>query len=345
MIICAPNCRRAWVPCSLGALTSKRLSRRDDLGDQVVEKSKRVAQIIRQIPGLGYRGDANKLKDKLGGTDVLQAEKRERGYWRGATAMEYDEESDKMLTHVRHRNPKDRGYRVSICHFDTDAMSLSELISVNKQDINARSIEGGELIKQDGEFRWFISYQNASGGDWRIQERRASTVNELETEGTDLVINSSYFHNKDPAFVNGDMYLVSYSRRWMDSKIEKIDVDDSRPTTEKLDLVGTGNARITSGGILGNEVFADTWPDFPLTGVSNILWTTDERSSTGTLDGDSIHLDPSEYFVSGCGGSVTYIDAESVKDSVYLLWQEQKRSGGTDLVGTRIELSDYGEFF
>jgi hypothetical protein len=106
-----------------------------------------------------------------------------------------------------------------------------------------------------------------------------------------------------------------------------------------------GNARITSGGIVHQEVFADVWPDLPYSNVSNLLWTANERSAVGQLGTDCVNFDFPHQFVSACGGSVTYVTSQLVGEHVYLLWQEEKYNGSNDLVGSIIPLEEYKSNF
>ncbi|MFB6194920.1 MAG: hypothetical protein ABEI80_02025 [Haloplanus sp.] len=308
---------------------------------RVAERGKGVAEVLRAVPGFGYGGRSVELGAVVGRTDVLTAEKDEPGYWRGAPAMAYDGGADRILTHVRHRDPDDRGKRVSIHRIAPETLEATELVSLDKRDLGARSVEGGELVVEDGEYRWFISYQHPRTGNWRIQERRASTVEGLQSGGADLDVASAYAHTKDPAIVNGEFHVISTTRNWLHSRIERVDVDRARPTTRAVDLRGVENARLTSGGLVGNEVFVDAWPNFPGTDISNFLWTTDERSATGELTAGGVRVDTPERFVSASGTSVTYVDGLLVDGTVYLLWQEERRDGSNDLVGTRLPRGDY----
>lgn len=308
---------------------------------QVSEESKHVAEGLRKIPGLGYSGRSTALSYSVGGKDILRAEKENVGYWRGAPALEYDPASDTLITHVRHRDPINRGKRVSLHRLDQQTLKATEILSINKQELAAKSIEGGELIKEDGEFRWFISYQKDSNGKWVIQERRGPSISDLSSGGHQLNINSDLYHNKDPAIVNGEFYVISNSRDWLDTKIQKINIDKDQPRAEEVSLNGAGNGRITTGGLLENELFLDFWPDLPHTNISNFLWTTDERSTNGMLESGSVHIDTSNHYVSSCGSSITYVDALMVQEWVYLLWQEEKCAGNNDLVGSRITLEEY----
>jgi hypothetical protein len=321
------------------------LSRRSALRDRLVEESKGVAESVRRFPGFGYGGNPVHLADIVGASPVLEADRDQPGYWKGAPALEHDAENGRLLTHVRHRDPKHRGYLVSISQVDHETLNLDELIAIPKQDLNARSMEGGELIVEDGKFRWFLSYQHAASGDWRIQERRASTIEGMQSGGTDLDIDSQYTHHKDPTAINEVLYFLSSSKNWLWSQPEKVALDGERKVATGLTVRGVGNARITGGGLLDGEIFADTWPDFPGTNTSNVLWTTDERNATGFLDSDTVHIPSGEYFISRSDGSVTYVDAEIVGETVYLLWQAEQSDGSKDLVGGKLGVEEYSRIF
>lgn len=319
------------------------LVRNDNLRDQVVERSKSVAAALRSVPRLGYRGRSTQLADEVGSRTLLKAENDEPGYWKGAPSVAYNEANDQILTHVRHRNPSERGHTVSIYRIIRDDFTLENVVNVHKRELDARSIEGGELVVDDGKITWYISYQSQDAGDWRVERRCASTLKRLRLRGDDLALQSDYFHQKDPSLIDGELYVVSSSRYWTQSTVEKTTPGSSRLETTNVPVDGVGNARITSGGVLGNEVFADIWPNFPCSGVQNVLWNTDERSSTGSLGSDSVYIDPSRHFVSASGGSVTYVDATLVDGVVYLLWQEQRPDRSNDLVGTTLGIEEYKE--
>lgn len=305
--------------------------------DDVVEESKAIAEILRAIPGLGYSGDTAVLSEVVGGQPVLTAESRGPGHWRGAPALAYDETTERLLTHVRYRHPERRGYRVSVGHLDRDAFGLEELVTVSKDDLNARSMEGGALAVSENAYRWLISYQHDADGDWRIHERTGTTVDELDRPGRDLDIDSSYHHLKDPAFIDGDLYVLSSSANWLRSQPERVTFDSERPSTVALDVGGVSNARITGGGVLEQELFADTWPNF--------LWTTDERSATGVVDDSAVEIDSERRFVSEAGASTTYVDAQRVGETVYMLWQESQEDGSKDLYGAEVSMATYRNLF
>lgn len=336
--------KRVGVVTALG-LGGVGLLQNDSIRDRVVKWSKGFVEPLRKVPGLGYSGRSVKLADFKGSETVLQAERDEPGFWRGAPALEYDRANDRLLTHVRHRDPIDRGKRVSIYQVNRDSLAATELVSLSKRELDARSVEGGEIVREAGEYRWVISYQDAETGKWGLHERRASTLDGLRSSGRDIEIRSSYHHHKDPAVVNGEWYVLSNSRRWLDSGVERVDIDAERPTATEINVTGYGNARITAGGVVGSEVFADVWPDFPGTGIANVLWTSDERSTSGVVDGMRLQIDPTSHYVSASGTSVTYVDAIAVDGTVTMLWQAEMPDGSNDLVGTQLSIDEYEQFF
>jgi hypothetical protein len=305
--------------------------------DQLVEEAKSLAAVLRRLPGLGYGRDSVTFTTLVGGQPILEANGEEAGHWKGAPALTYDEATDRLLTHVRHRDRDERGHRVSLYEIDQETLVAEELVSVNKGELTARSMEGGELVVTDSEYRWLISYQHDEAGDWRIHERRAPTIDGLRTSGQDLDVASSFYHSKDPAIVNGELYLISSSKTWLRSSPERVSFDGDQPTATSLTVQGTPNARITGGGIVADEVFTDTWP--------NVLWTNDERSATGVVEATALSIDSATNFVSTSGGSVTYVDGERIGDTVYLLWQEGRQDGSKDLFGTTVDIAEYRDHF
>jgi len=306
---------------------------------------KAIAEGIRSVPGLGYKGMSVPLAEEIGSQTLLTAPADGPGNWVGAPAVEYDSAAERLLVHVRWRSPSERGYRVSLHQVNPDTFEFDRVTSVRKDDIGARSIEGGEIRREDGEYRWLISYQSATRGDWRIQQRRDSTIGGLSAAGADLDLSSQYFHTKDPAYVNDDLYVISHSGDWLDSQLARVTFESGLATLTDVEVAGAGNARVTGGGIVGDEVFADVWPDFPGTDIANVLWTTDERGYTGSLEREELTIDSTRHFVSRCHSSLKYLDAEAVGDTVYMMWQEETCDGSNDLVGTVIGMDRYRELF
>ncbi len=313
--------------------------------DRVVERSKGLARVLRRCPGLGYDGRPEPLARSVDTTVISRAERDAPGYWCGAPALEYDRTNDRLLTHLRHRGPARRGHRVSVCRLDRDPLAVTELVSLTSEALGARSLEGGALREQDGTYTWVISYQDAEAGTWGLHERRAPTLDGLRSGGRDLAVRSPYSHHKDPTVVDGEWYVSSHSRHWLQSGVERVDVDADRPTTTELAVTGHDNARITTGGVVGGEVFADVWPDLPATGVSNVLWTSDERGASGVVDDETLRTDASRHYVSASGGSVTYVSSVAVGDTVTMLWQAETAGGGNDLLGAQLSIEEYDRLF
>lgn len=304
---------------------------------------KSIAGALRTVPGFGYSGTATQLRERIDADVLLTAAEDCPGYWVGAPALEYSMISNRLLVHVRYRNPQERGHTVSIHELDSETLELRKLLSVTKEELSAKSLEGGAIIESDGDLRWILSYQSETAGDWRLQKREASSVEGLSTGGEDLELDSEYFHTKDPSFVNGNLYAVSYSRNWLDSEIQRLDLVGSSPVCKPVELTGVANGRISGGGVAQNEIFVDIWPDFPGTGSSNVLWTADERSTTGTLEAGTAAVDSSQFFVSHCSRSLKYLSAVELQGTVFVLWQGENCDGSNDLFGTKVSLDQYRE--
>jgi len=310
--------------------------------DRLAERSKRFARVLRQLPGLGYSGDPVILRSLVEGETLLEPEGVGHGHWVGAPSVTYDPAGDRLLVHIRHRDPDERGYTASIHEMDQETLQLQERCSISRHTIGARSLEGGTILAEDGELRWFLSYQHEQEGDWRIQQRQGSDLDSLGEGGDDLAIDSPYIHNKDPVVIDGRLYVNSSSRSWLRSRIEAVDIDDGS-ATEHIPVTDAANARITGGA--ADTLFLDTWPDLPGTDVPNVLWTGDERATAGRFDEGSITVDSGMQFVSPTGGSVTYPAAERLGEQVYLLWQEETGDGSNVLAGSRISIDAYRRRF
>lgn len=303
--------------------------------------TKAISRTVRDFPGLDYPGTPVTLSSIVGGKTILTADGTAPGYWKGAPGMEYDTSRDRVLVHVRHRTAESRGNRASIYEFDHENWNVEELVAIEKEDIGAESMEGGEILEQDGEYRWFLSYQSKRDGDWRIQERRAATVSGLQSGGTDLRIASERFHHKDPVFLDDRLYVSANTRDWLGQGVERIDPDERNPEATPVSTEGTSSIRPTAGCVIDDEIFADVLPDVPLTDVPNMLWTSDEQSYVGSLRDSTLSVGLSKYLASSHGGSVKYIDVEPIGEDVLVLWQRQNPDGSNDLAGAKITLDEY----
>jgi hypothetical protein len=75
------------------------------------------------------------------------------------------------------------------------------------------------------------------------------------------------------------------------------------------------------------------------------LWTTDERSAPGRINGEVLRTNTSTHYISRSGSSITYVSAIAVGETVTMLWQAERADGNNDLVGTQISLDEYERLF
>ncbi len=118
--------------------------------------------------------------DPADGTTVLEPDNSGEGSWVGAPHAWFDETRGTTLLVYRRRNPRDgspseRGYRLVVAESE-DGASFRDLWSVDKFELQTRSIERGSILRTpDGTYRLYLSYEDPADNHWRIDVLEASS--------------------------------------------------------------------------------------------------------------------------------------------------------------------------
>jgi len=166
------------------------------------------------------------------GQTILEPEGKEPGYWIGVPAIYYDESTQTYFLYVRVRNPRPesgkitptdthRGYKCQIMESE-DGINFKPIWEMRKNQIGARSIEGGALMKIEDQFHLFQSFELPGLiPRWKIKKMVADHPSEFTPESLEKIDWDVPFRYrlsiKDPLiyYHNGDYYLyIDYFRFW-----------------------------------------------------------------------------------------------------------------------------------
>lgn len=146
--------------------------------------------VIRDPPGVGY------------------------GYWSGGHKVSFDQQSGQFVLFYRERTPleKGRGGRCALAT-STDGLEFTGVWSASKDDFAASSIEVGHCVRGlDGRWKFYISYEVAGAGYWRIDLLEGDELSSIEAQARRTVFQPQAFGQrslKDPVvYVHDGSYVV-----------------------------------------------------------------------------------------------------------------------------------------
>jgi hypothetical protein len=168
--------------------------------------------------------------DPKEGKTLFKPEGGGPGYWIGAPTIIFDKDEDKYFLYVRVRNPRPkegkvqpndtyRGYKCQI-YESNDGLNFNLVWEMQKHEIGARSIEKAALIKIEGKYHIFLSYESKGLiPRWKVMKQSAAHPSEFNADKfREIDWNVPFFCRisiKDPTIktFNGKYYLyVDYLR-------------------------------------------------------------------------------------------------------------------------------------
>ena len=246
------------------------------------------------------------------------------GFWRGGPDLFYDQKRDKAYIYYRQRTPVERGRKAVILQ-TSNGKSFEKIWSINKEDLNALSIEGAALKKENRTYRLFISYQDIETGRWSIKLFEASQPSEFGVENSTLLqIETVHPHVKDPFIYRGQVYVNTASSFWTSSKTLELNPDGAATDEIKYGRELQPHPTSTSIIQIGNQsyVFYNWKP--------TIFHTGEEKSSIGKLKDGKIEplLLSSKTLRSGHGTeSLRYVKAEKVDEEIWTVYEKSLPNG------------------
>ena len=136
------------------------------------------------------------------------------GYWAGGHKVSFDEDSKQFVLFYRERTPleKGRGGRCALAT-STDGLEFTDVWSATKEEFAASSIEVGHCVRGlDGRWKFYISYEVAGAGYWRIDLLEGEELNSISAQARRTVFQPQAFAQrslKDPVvYVRDGFYSV-----------------------------------------------------------------------------------------------------------------------------------------
>lgn len=170
--------------------------------------------------------------DPANGKTILKPEGKGLGHWIGAPHVYYDDDLKKFFLYVRVRNPRPadnkvapydshRGYKCQILE-SADGENFKIVWEMRKKQINAKSMEGAALIKIDGKYQLFLSFETQTKFPrWKIKKFVADHPSEFDPNSLERVKWNLRFPTslsiKDPNIMKYEekYYLtIDYFRFW-----------------------------------------------------------------------------------------------------------------------------------
>jgi hypothetical protein len=301
---------------------------------RVVDKCVEIFKPLFAHISWGFERNKVVLSDKVDADIILEPDEVSNGYWVGAPALEHDKENQRIILYARHRDPENRGLKACLYVAEESSLDFEKRAEMDKDSLQAVSIEGADLREEDGLYSLYLSFQDREDGRWKILSAQGESVEGLVEDGTTMQIKSDDAHLKDPALNGEELYLSSNPRSWLASGVRRVKLE-SDLEAEEINVGATRYARLTSTGI-EDEVFVDIKP--------SILLTSSEKSAVGRLDSSSIVL--GETLLASEYGSARYFEVLELNEGcVYVLWEEEMEEGGHCLKGSIISKNRYREIF
>ena len=166
------------------------------------------------------------------GKTILKPEGKGLGHWIGAPHVYYDDDLKKFFMYVRVRNPRPadnkvvptdthRGYKCQILE-SNDGENFQIIWEMRKNQIKVKSMEGAALIKIDGKYHLFLSFETqAKFPRWKIKKFVAEHPSEFDPNSLERVKWNLRFPTslsiKDPNIKKyGSKYYltIDYFRLW-----------------------------------------------------------------------------------------------------------------------------------
>lgn len=135
------------------------------------------------------------------------------GYWVGGHKVFRDPADGTFWLFSRERTPLERGRgAVASVSRSEDGVAFTDVWSVTKDELAATSIEVGQVVRVDDEWRCYLSYEFAPTGEWRIDVIRGSDPSRFSAQSRRTVLNPSDYGLawiKDPFLVRrGDEWWL-----------------------------------------------------------------------------------------------------------------------------------------
>ena len=295
--------------------------------------------VIREPPGEGY------------------------GYWAGGHKVSFDERTNQFVLFYRERTPleKGRGGRCALAT-SSDGLEFKDVWTATKDEFAASSIEVGHCVRGlDGRWMFYISYEVAGAGYWRVDLIEAEELSSIEAQGRRTVIQPQAFAQrslKDPVVYVRDgiysVFLAGASTNAPRQEGDTIHVGGGDATFVATSTDGRyfssirrvfeppnsdtwhgRRARINSvirekDGWLafydGGRNFYDTYEEW-----CGLAWSTDGNTYE--------RIDQAQPWIQSPYGCVRYVYAHDADDRVYFYYEYTREDGSHDL---RVSVVDRG---
>ena len=159
--------------------------------------------------------------DPTEGTVIREPPGKGYGYWVGGHKVSFDPVTNRYILFYRERTPLEKG-RGGECALasSSDGIEFEDAWRASKEDFAASSIEVGHCVRGfGGKLMFYISYEVAGGGYWRIDLIGSETLEGVEAQSRRTVFQPHGFglrSIKDPFVALRDdeywLYVVGGSR-------------------------------------------------------------------------------------------------------------------------------------
>lgn len=296
----------------------------------------------------------------------------ENGYWAGAPEIFYAKDEGAMYLTYRIRRPRgvepDRGGEARIAR-STDFSNFHDVWSVTKDKFQSASIERCALRKgPDGRWRYFACFVDPADGRWCVDVIDAPTIQLLDPRQARRLFSAPALGLegvKDPWILeeNGVFYMfLSVATHTLKTRKE---------SHETLDIFNTGQCVSATGLAISSDLEKWEWQGVVFT-PEPAGWDAYCRRINSVVsfqgkyfafyDGSASHLENYEektglaistdlrrwvsltpekprFTSPHTSGSLRYLDAQSVGESLWLFYEFARPDGAHDLRQVRVHLA------